>query len=525
MTPIATGATARDRAMAVVETDRAIRAAIAAVPVAPKALGNGAHEATQRTRQRRLANDYGSADNVVHMDARQLRISARDRDRNHDVSRNALNVLVQNTVGSGIDVMPAPRRSGEQVDVAIAQTLRDLWDEWWDRPEVTWQHDFGKCQQLLARSMYRDGESFFQALVGPVNFLDHGTKVPLSIEMFESDLIPLDYEDPKRNISQGIETNAWKRRLAYWVYKQHPGDARSYNIELKRVPADQIYQVALLDRIHQTRGLSIFASVMNRLIDIQDYEDSERIAAKVAASLCAQIIKGDPAQYGEAMNNAANAAASLDSLANAYRSLRMVPGMIGDDLIPGERVEVIDSNRPNPNAAAFVDAQLRRAAGGFGTSFSSLSMNYNGTYSAQRQELIEKWGAYAMLGEQFIARVMRPVWSQFVYAATLSGALKVPRGWSMRELSAAVYVRPQMPWIDPLKEALARAELEDRGWQAPQQSILQTGNDPEDVQRLREDWAARTANTPAPVTAPQDPNTFNGRRAALRAHALQDKSE
>ncbi|MEO8011992.1 MAG: phage portal protein, partial [Dokdonella sp.] len=284
---------------------------------------------------------------------------------------------------------------------------------------------------------------------------------------------------------------------------------------------EQIYHVALIDRIHQSRGLSIFASVLNRLIDIQDYEDSERIAAKVAASLCAQIVKGDAALYADA----ASAAVALDAVANAYRSLKMVPGMIGDDLLPGERVEIIDSKRPNPNAADFVDGQLRRTSGGFGTSFSSLSMNYNGTYSAQRQELIEKWGAYAMLGEQFIARVMRPIWNQFVYAATLSGALKVPRGWSVRQLSAAVFVRPQMPWIDPLKEALARGELEDRGWQSPQQSILQTGNDPEEVQRLREDWSVRMQDSPAAPTAGQEPAAGIARRASLRDHALQDKSE
>jgi capsid protein len=99
-------------------------------------------------------------------------------------------------------------------------------------------------------------------------------------------------------------------------------------------------------------------------------------------------------------------AAAVD---RAYRSLTMVPGMVADDLLPGESIAVIDSKRPNPNVATYVDCQLRRVAGGIGTSFSSLSMNYNGTYSAQRQELVEKYGADVMLGEQFIARVLTVV--------------------------------------------------------------------------------------------------------------------
>ena len=140
----------------------------------------------------------------------------------------------------------------------------------------------------------------------------------------------------------------------------------------------------------------------------------------------------------------------------------------------------------------------------------------------------EKYGGYAMLGEQFVARVMRPVWAAFVKACLLSGAVRMPAGWTLRELTAAVYIRPQMPWIDPLKEALARGEMEDRGWQAPQQNIQLIGNDPEEVLRLREDWAQQNAGLATPAgTRPQpdpedDPNARGRRRAALVAIALQE---
>ena len=245
--------------------------------------------------------------------------------------------------------------------------------------------------------------------------------------------------------------------------------------------------------------------------------------AKVAASLCAQIIKGNPDSYS-APDPTTAVGQALD---RAYRSLTMVPGMIADDLLPGESIEVLDSKRPNPNVATYVDGQLRRVAGGVGTSFSSLSMNYNGTYSAQRQELVEKYGAYAMLGEQFVARVMRPIWAQFVRACVLSGAIRLPAGWTLRELTSAVYIRPQMPWIDPLKEALARGEMEDRGWQAPQQNMQLIGNDPEEVLRLREDWEEQNRGRAPSGTRPAiDPNedaeARTHRRAALMFEALKE---
>lgn len=500
-----TATIARTRLALALAADRAV--AVQPAPLAGQVRAR-AHEATRPGRQRRLEPDWGSGNRIVGMDAKQLRDSARALCRDYDVAANGLAVLVQNTVGSGIDVMPAPRRAGGEVNRDLAQRLRDLWDAWWDAPEVTGQHDFGKCQQLLAASWFRDGEAFWQQLSGTVPGLQHGSAVPFSLELIEADLIPLDLTDPARGILQGVERNAWGRVNAYHVYKHHPGDTISLSLETKRVPAAQVRHLARIDRIHQVRGLSVFAPVINRFRDIQDYENSERIAAKVAASFCAQIIKESDAGIASPLPDAA---AALD---RAYRSLTMVPGMIGDDLAPGEKIEIIDSKRPNPNVAAFVDGNLRRAAGGIGVSFSSLSLNYNGTYSAQRQELVEKYGAYAMLGEQFVARVLRPVWAEFVQAAVLAGLVKVPAGWTPQELCAAVYIRPQMPWIDPLKEVLAMGERVDRGWMSDQEAILRGGNDPEEVARMRQDWQQQ-GNAPAQ-------NTIADARATVRGKAIEE---
>lgn len=529
---LATASTARDRLGAVVATDRQLRTVEAraqdVITAKERELGKlriqaGAHEATRATRQRSLAQDWGSGNRIAGMDGKQLRDSARQLCRDHDLAKSVFNVLVQNCIGTGIDVIPAPRRRGadSKVDTGLAADLRWLWSEWWDKPEVTWQHDYGKCQQLLFGGMVRDGESFNQSIVGIVPYLDHGTRVPMSLELIESDLVPLDFNDEKRGIVQGAERNAWGRVVAWWLYKNHPGDGGWWRDDLKRVTADQLRQYANIERIHQVRGLSIFAPVMNRLVDISDIENSERIAAKVAASFCAQIIKGDASLYAGAdgadvVNGLVNAAQ------RAYRTMSMVPGLIGDDLLPGEKIETIASNRPNPNLADYLNDQVRRIAGGTGASHSSVSHNYDGTYSAQRQELIESFGAYAMLSEQFTARVMRPHWSDFVTAAMLANLIKAPKGWTQQEVAAAAFIRPVMPWIDPLKEALARAEAEDRGWQAPQQSILQMGNDPDEVARLRADWAAQGNPLPA-VTGTTAPDP-DARREALVVHMLKESS-
>ncbi|GAB3305682.1 phage portal protein [Luteimonas notoginsengisoli] len=510
-------AIAAGRLRSVIPVDRAQRAI---ADTAARPVRAVAHEVTRPSRARKLARDWGSGNNIVGMDAKQLRDQARHLERDLDLARNALNVLVQNTCGSGIDVLAAPRKAGGKVDRVLAQEIDALWDEWWDRPEVTKMHDYGRAQQLMARSLFRDGECYYQDIIGPVPFYTHGTRVPYSFEMLEADMLPLDFTEPGRRILQGVERNAWGERVGYWFYKIHPGESIGWNTETKFVPADKVNQLALIDRIHQVRGLSVFASSMSRFEDVKDYEESERIAAKVAASMCAYIKKGQPEGYGQGEGGLAGEAVLENGV--PIREMRFTPGAVFDDLLVGEDIGTIATNRPNPNAATWRKEQLRAAAGGIGTSYSSLSLDYNGTYSAQRQELVEKWGGYLMLGEQFIAQGPRKQRQRFIEACLLAGLIKAPRGWTLANVAASTYVRPVMPWIDPLKEAYAKGEAEDRGWASPQQNTLLAGNNPNDVLTETADWNERRAQLELDDAAAVDPAPSASTRTGV-VHSMLTK--
>ena len=481
----------------------------------------GVHEATRPGRNRRMARDQGSANRIVSMDAATIRDQARALDRDHDIATNALNILEQNIVGSGIGVEPAPRLPGQPVDRDLARQLADLWGDFWVRPEVTGRMDLAKAQRLLCRTWMRDGEAMFQRLKGPVAFLDHGTDVPYSLELFEPDMVPLDLNDEDKGIAQGLQLNAWDRITGYCVFKRHPGDGLALREEYKIVPADRIGHIALTTRLHQRRGLSVFSSVIARLADLKEYEDAERIAAKVAASMTA-FIKKDANLAGET--------GSLNTLdpgaGTGRRDLQLRPGAIFDDLLPGEDVGVIKSDRPNPNLVTWRGGQLRAASGGLRVSNSSLSKNYDGSYSAQRQELVEQWGAYALLTEEFVDRVVRVIYRDFVEVAVLSGLVRLPRGWQLRHLAAASYIRPTMPWIDPLKEVLSMGELVDREWMAPQQAIRRRGERPADVLDLLQDWQQQRAERGLPeapaANAADSATRAQLRIAAVRAAATRD---
>jgi len=456
-----------------------------------------AYEATESTRtRRRIARDNRSGDEVVRSGGTSLRAQARHLERNHDVARGALTTLVQNIVGpQGVGIEPQPRTWDGEIHDGLAKQMLEVWRDWTRRPEVTWQHDWPQTQRLMCRSWIRDGEALGQLLEGQVPFLEHGTDLPLSLELIEADLLPLDHNDPARRIRQGIEHNAWRRPLAYHLYKTHPGDLYTSAgwRDLKRVSAERILHLKLVDRIHQFRGVSQFASVLMRLDDIKEYEDAERVAAKVAASMAAAIVKGTPDLYDP------------QQASSEQRDLHFTAGMIFDDLLPGETVESIDAKRPNPQVENFRSGQLRAAAAGVDVSYSSLARNYDGTYSSRRQELVEQWVGYAVVTQAFTAQFVRPVWERAVALMAVTGMLDIPSAEvDPATLNDAMYRGQSMPWIDPWREAQAWEKLEQSGFESGPEIIRRRGGNPRDVLEQEALWRRQLRERDVVVTT--DPN-------------------
>lgn len=459
----------------------------------PKAL----YEAADPRKPHPSWRDGRDGDATVAMAGERLRRFARHLDQNHDVSRGALDRLVQFTVGpAGIGIEPQPKAKTGDIHRAFADALLEAWDDWVQWPEVTFEHDWIATQRLMARAWFRDGEVLAQVIDGTRAYLDHGTRVPLSLELLEADLLPLDFHDPALGITSGVERDAWGRPRAYHLYKIHPGALFGapfgLSSDLKRVPTEQVLHLKLVDRIRQARGVSQFAAVIRRLNDIKQYEDDERIAANIAARMTAYIKKTLPDL------------APPDTI-DAPRQFELSPGMIFDDLRPGEDVGLIDTKRPNPNIEEFRKGQLRAAAAGLGTSYSSLARDYNGTYSAQRQELVEQQGAYELLSALFIGQFVRPVWQRFVATAVAAGTVRVPVDLNPLSLNAASYRAPALLWIDPLKEVQANAEAVNNRFASPQQVIRSRGGNPDDVLRQLVDWNNQLDALGLPPAPPANP--------------------
>lgn len=457
-----------------------------------------AYEAAKPTRTHRATRESRGPNQPVGEAAKSLRDQVRYLEQNTDIVNGALDVLVSNTVGLGIRPEFALKKRDGSLHEEANQLLAALWTEWSRYPEVTGEFDEFAAQRLTARSLYRDGEVFLQHIVGPSRVLNHNTRVLYSYELIDADMVPIEpaLGGTAARVLQGVELNDWGRAVAYYVYRDIPNDVLRGNrfngaltAEAKRVSADNMTHLKISRRIRQVRGVSIFASVLKRLADIEEIDETERVAARIAAAMAAYIKKGEPMVYQSPAGG------------REKRELQFEPGMVFDDLEPGEDVGTIVSNRPNNALIPFRAEQLRSAAGGIGTSYSSLSKNYNGTYSAQRQEMVEQRVIYGTMWSYFVERCERPKQHRFIDTVLLQPQLFRFDDIDPASIYDCTFSQPAMPWIQPLQEANAYQALYDLGVTTRSDIIRSRGQEPREVAAQRKLEETLFGPPPAPAKA------------------------
>jgi lambda family phage portal protein len=432
------------------------------------------YEAGESNHHRLAKTGSVSADQVNARGADSLRTQARELEENSDIAVNALDILVNFTIGTGLIPEPEVRTKDGKPHTRVNAELSRLLKDWVKNPEVTGEYDLFALQRMICRTWIRDGEAFSKQYMGKVSGLDHHSIVPYSIESFESDFVPMGLNQGR--IKQGIELNKFGRPIKYHIGTAHPGEQGMKGTGYQSTPAHQIIHLALRRRLHSTRGITVFHSCLNRIHDINDIDQAERVAARMSAMLAFFVQKGDSQQYDP-------------NQGSSRRDLFLEPGMVIDDLRPGEQVKTIENNRPANGIMDFRNEQLRAAAGGLGTSGSSLAKNYDGSYSSQRQELTESMRSYRPLTHYFVNRFCEPVYKGYAEACYQSGLVKLDSDVDLSTIFNVRHGKPPIPWIDPWKEAKAFELVEDHKWM-PWSEIVKNFSErtPDDVlQAIAED--------------------------------------
>jgi lambda family phage portal protein len=185
------------------------------------------YEGGKSTSQRPRRGTGASGDAVMADTGNRLRETARYLEENDGITAGVLDDLVNNIVGTGVTVEPMALLAGGEPADALNRSLRELWEEWHERPEITGEFPGTEMQRMVARTWLRDGEVFVQHVDGLR--APHNSSIPYSLELLEPDYVPMDNvpRQTGNTVIHGVETDAWGRRLAYYVYLQHPGNSLS----------------------------------------------------------------------------------------------------------------------------------------------------------------------------------------------------------------------------------------------------------------------------------------------------------
>jgi lambda family phage portal protein len=440
-----------------------------------------AYEAALPSRIHKANKESRSANQAIFAAGKSLREQARWLDANHDISIGILDKFEERVIGpSGIMIEPQPRKLNGDVDVDLASKISEKFKNWSLKPEVTGRFTRSQMERLVLRSWLRDGEMFAQQLKGNVAGYQYLTNTQYAIELLEADFVPI-ISDLSKRINQGIQLNSWGRATGYHILYDHPAEA--FSTKSKIVPADKMLHLALIKRIHQIRGVTIFHGIITRLSDLKEYEESERVAARIAAALGMYIKKGSPDLY------------DADSAPEQSRHFDLAPGSTFDELLPGEEVGMVESNRPSAQVVPWRSGQIKAAVAGVRASYSSVARDYGGSYSSQRQELVESTIGYEVIQDEFVSQWSRPIYRNWLEMELLND-LKLPADLDRDTLFDALYLAPTMPWIDPKKEADAWETLKENGVASDAEWIRSRGKSPREVKRQVK---AEQAENPTPI--------------------------
>lgn len=392
-----------------------------------------------------------------------LRNQAREADRKNGLAKVISDRLTANIVGTGI--VPQPR----------SKRARKLWATWTDEASSDGTLDLYGLQAQVARALPVSGECFVRFRTRRP---DDGMSVPLQLQVLEADYVPLEKNEVLPGggwIRQGIEFNAFGRRVAYWMYRQHPGDrmvAAGYDGLPVRVPASEVMHVydAVSARPGQVRGVPWITQALAKLKDLDAYDDAELVRKKVAAMLVVFIRRNVPEGMSETELAAAWGAGS--TVEDGVGGVTMEPGS-ASYLDPGEEPEWSNPQDVGGMYEVFMRQQHRALASFCGLLYEQLTGDFSDlndrTWRAAFNEFkrrCEMWQHHLM-----VFQLCRPVWARWATLARMTGALRPAEA-----PDTVKWVPQAWPYINPKQdieahEAEIRAGLASRSQKASERGL------------------------------------------------------
>lgn len=392
-----------------------------------------------------------SANAEAEAAAINLRNRMRDLVRNNPWASKAINVIVSNTVGTGI---MAAAKSGNKRGSEAAMKAWRAWSETTECDALRKSNFYG-LQALALRTVAESGEALIIRETVTSN-----TTIPYAIRICEPDHLDKSKDGKENNntIRQGIEFDNRGVAVAYWIFPEHPGERANFGYKALtsvRISADRVQHLFRQDRPGQTRGVPWGASVVLRLRDLDDYEDAQLLRQKISACYTAFVVDVD---------------GSVGTGGSSEITEKIEPGAI--EILPPGR----DIRFANPPALSgyneYTSSVLHGVAAGFGITYEALTGDMSQVnFSSGRMGWLEfNRNVESWRWNILIPQMLNPIWDWFIEGAGLVGQ-------SFPGVKAE-WTPPRREMIDPKSEIAATKDSIRSGLMTLSEAQRMFGYDP-----------------------------------------------
>ena len=271
-------------------------------------------------------------------------------------------------------------------------------------------------------------------------------------------------------IYDGVEVNPGGMVVAYHFANTYPYESFKEETKWTRVEAygnktglPNIMHLMESERPDQYRGVPYLAQVVETMLQIRRYTESEIMAALVQSFYTAFVVTEENPNM--IPMNEANGEYQ-DGISDSENDYEMGAGTI-NILKPGEDVKFGQPTHPHTGFDVFVKALCTQVGAALEIPRDLLLKEFNASYSASRAALMEAWKTFRMRRVWLTNDLCRPVYELFMTEAVALGRIVAP-GFLTDPLIRQAYLSSE--WIgapagqlDPTKEVQAAILAIDNG--------------------------------------------------------------
>jgi lambda family phage portal protein len=416
-----------------------------------------------------------SGPNKAIVGIQKIRDRSRDSVRNDWSSASGVQHWTTNLIGTGIVPRITEVKSKERKKT-ITQTL----DRWFKQCDADNVLDFYGMQTLATRAWIESGEVFARLRY---RRSDSGMEIPLQVQLIESEYVPMldaDYWPglpSGHRIRSGIELTRSGQRVAYWVYKEHPGDGQAAinASDLVRVPKWQMIHVFEPKRPGQLRGVPENAPILAKLRDIADYDGNVLERMKIGNLFAGFITRPSAVGLDDKVDPLTGMPIKTDS--SDTPMVAMEPATM-QELLPGEGVTFANPPEPGTMYHEYMRTQNLQTAAGMGLPYELLSGDIKEISDRTLRVTINEFRRYAEQRQWqiIIPQFCRPVFEAAVLQAAIVGLIGVAE---IEAVTNPTWAPQAWPYIHPVQDVQAKQAEVDGMFRSRSSVISERGDDPD----------------------------------------------